>query len=55
LGDYPSFDADSVGEALVIPKSTFEDLLAVHSPLLLLLLEMIGLFTLRGRRKARGS
>jgi len=32
LGDYLSFDADSVGKASVIPVSTFDDVVAVHSP-----------------------
>jgi len=33
LGDYPSFDANSVGGAAVIAESTFDDVVAVHSPL----------------------
>ena len=33
LGDYPFVDADSVGEASVIPDSTFDDVVAVYSPL----------------------
>jgi len=31
LGDYPSFDADSVGEASVIPESSFEEVVAAPS------------------------
>jgi len=41
LGDYPFSDADSVGEALVILESSFEEVVAAHSPIALLLIEMI--------------
>ena len=32
LGDYPSSEIDSVGEASVIPESSFDGVVAVHSP-----------------------
>ena len=32
LGDYPSADADSVGEASVFPESTVDEVVAAHCP-----------------------